>query len=206
MGSKASLNPNPHRCYTCLIIPFINIITKDLEINLKIRCACGEKIEKLEEYMKKHSGKESPDFSCTKCKKLEDNPHYCHMCHRVYCNKCLSEHKNKNKKHIITPLNIIDCECATHSKPLTQYCFICEINLCDKCNLNKHKGHIIVKFNDYKIKQMDVLDKKIKLSKKKLEINGNICNEIIKKNSKMKSEIEESLEKNDEVNLKIIKL
>ena len=206
MGSKVSLNPNPHRCFTCLIIPFIDIITKDLDINVKIRCACGEKTEKLEEYMKKHSGKESPDFSCTTCKKIVENSNYCHMCHRVFCSKCLSEHKNTNKKHIITPLNIIDTECSIHSKPLSQYCFICEINLCDKCNLNKHKGHIVVKFNDYKIKNMDVLDKKIKFSKKKLEINGNISNEIIKKNSKMKNEIEESLERNDEVNLKLIKL
>ena len=206
MGSKVSLNPNPSRCFQCLTIPFIDIITNDLEIKVKSKCLCGEKEYEIDDYLKKYSGKESPDFSCISCKKNIDNSFYCFACLKVYCNKCLSEHKDKNKEHIFIHLNRLDSECPFHSKFLSQYCFICEKNLCDKCNLNDHKGHIIVKFIDYKIKKMDILEKKIKMSKQKLDVNENIAKSIIAKNNKKKKEIKDAYEKNDEVNLKIIKL
>ena len=206
MGGKESLNPNPSRCFQCLTIPFIDIITNDLDIQVKTKCLCGEKEEKLEEYMKKHSGKEMPDFSCFNCKKLLENSYYCHECLKVFCNKCSPEHKSNNKNHSLTPLNKLDTECPFHSKVFTQYCFICEKNLCDKCNLIVHKGHIIIKYIDYKVKKMDVLEKKIKMAKQKLNVNEDIAKSIINKNDKMKKEIEEFYEINDEMNLKIIKL
>lgn len=104
---------------------------------------------------------------------------YCIQCTEVYCSSCFitmhsSKLKKNHEKKEYNPKEIVEMKCKEHLNDImTLFCQDCELPICVKCSLNKHKTHKVFITSEIKenlIKDVESLLKEVPIDVYKKEI------------------------------------
>ena len=193
------------RCTQCYSLP---LFVKNSEGIITIRYVCdhnktieNEKLKDIQGYKFKCSNCENFLFKSYKNK-------LCSNCKKIFCNSCIYKHFEKCASIFFISIYKIDYICCDHKLKYTEFCTICNLDLCKRC-IQEHPHKVekekqislgnedLKKFND-SINQ-DIKSDKIIISAIKnivQESNNNFNNQffyliraVIQKDIKSKSEL-----------------
>lgn len=89
---------------------------------------------------------------------------YCIQCKEIFCSSCfINYHTSKlrkdHEKKPYDPKEIMETKCKEHEgETISLFCYDCDIPICVKCVLNKHKPHQVFSETDI----IDILKKDLK--------------------------------------------
>ena len=122
--------------------------------------------------------KKDDDIKCFQCNNniYLYNQFYICSCNKYVCQLCASKH---DKNHYMIKYNERFYKCSKHNKKFISYCKTCNMNLCEKCEVNhKNKEHNKVLYkeiipNPNKLIEInnEILEMEEKLKRYKFEIN-----------------------------------
>ena len=171
---KYIINNKEYRCQKCLLIPFIDIFTKENKLFMTTKCTNNHSYSKPFDEMLKNTTKNPISnyfcFLCEKEKKISKIYYYCSNCYLFYCFEHGEIHKFK-EGHEIFLSKSFDNKCFEHNgNSVVGYCKNHNKNYCVRCEHFKE--------NNKKIDE--------ELSKDKI----NYFENAMKKNEKIIKEIE----------------